>query len=91
MRILPYLQYPINAYVTVSGANAADFSDATTLATAPFPALDRGLAWTTFAIPEAKRGKFRYYRFHRQACYGQIREIQLFGRPSAPGTCLFVR
>ena len=57
----------------------------------PFPTLDRGLAWTAFAIPEAKRGKFRYYRFHRQSWYGQIREIQLFGRPSAPGTCLFVR
>ncbi|MBQ6924778.1 MAG: hypothetical protein IJQ73_09060 [Kiritimatiellae bacterium] len=91
VRLLPYLLWPINAYVTVSGANAADFSDETALATAPFPTLDRGLAWTTFAIPEAKRGKFRYYRFHRQSWYGQIREIQLFGRPSAPGTCLFVR
>ncbi len=89
VRLLPYCRYPINAYVVVSGANVADFSDETTLATAPFPTDDT--TWTTFAIPEAKRGKFRYYRFVRQSWFGNIRELQLFGRPTSPGTCLMLQ
>ncbi len=75
--------------MVVSGANADDFSDETTLATAPFPMGDAH--WTSFSIPAANRGKFRYYRFTRQSWYGNVREIQLFGRPLAPATCIMVR
>lgn len=78
VRVLPVCIHPINSYVVVTGANEADFSDAVTLATAPFPVNDE--TWSTYEIPEAKRAKYRYYRFFRQAWYGQVREIQLFGK-----------